>query len=399
MRDPYRVLGLDATASPAAIKHAFRLRAKVLHPDANPGDPVAAAHFRELTEAYALLSDPAMRSEVDADLGRREERREERGADEGEGSQRSPYHDPVREMWPERRREGVRLADPDFPYREAWEAEASRRHSTSSLSGHWPEEPWTAMEAAGLDPGELGTDDAGSSTFSEVFGDTDEGPGPDLFDELYASPDLGRKHSRKAGRHEALDQHYSTTIPFMLAALGGTHRLILAGDRDLNVPIPAGIAEGTVLRFARLGSANPSGGEPGDAFLEIRIAPDEVFRREGATLFVEVPIDLKEAVLGGSVRVPTLSGSVVAKIPPGRGARAKLRLTGRGLPAEPGDIHGARGDLILELRLVLPKEADPELNAFLEGWTPREQPRRESGFDRRLTRKGGGADSDPDASY
>ncbi len=386
MRDPYAVLGLDATASPAAIKQAFRLRAKALHPDANPGDPVAAAAFRELTEAYALLSDPALRSEVDADLGRGAPGRGERDRQDRGGS--AAASDPVREMWPDREQAGWRPTDPDFPYREAWEAEANRLHVAPPFPGHWPEEPWTAMEAAGLDPDQQAVGEGGmAANFSEYFDEADAGPGPDLFDELYASPDLGRKQSRKARRHEALDQHYTATIPFMLAARGGHHRLILASDRDLRVPIPAGAEEGQVLRFAGLGSANPSGGEAGDALITLRIASHPLFRRDGATLLLEVPIDLKEATLGGSVRVPTLTGSVVAKLPPGLGARAKLRLSGRGLPLQPGDSAGPRGDMVLELRLVLPKEPDPDLLTFLEQWHPKEQPREASGFERFLERR------------
>ncbi len=383
MRDPYAVLGLDATASQSAIKQAFRLRAKALHPDANPGDPVAAAAFRELTEAYAILSDPGWRAEIDADLGQGDPRStEEKGP-----SFKSAFQDPVREMWPERKPEPVRIFDPDFPYKEAWEKEPNRLHVAPPFPGHWPEEPWTAMEAAGLDPEQTPQSESTPPSFSDHFEEAEEAPGPDIFDELYASPDLGRKRSHKARRHEALDQHYTTTIPFMLAALGGHHRLILAGDRDLNVPIPAGIEPGTVMRFHGLGSANPSGGDAGDALLEIQVAPHPLFQRDGSNLILEIPIDLKEAVLGGAVRIPTLKGTVVTKLPPGLGAAGKLRLSGRGLPLQEGDIEGPRGDLILELRLVLPKAGDEALAAFLDDWAPTESPRDDSGFNAALPKK------------
>lgn len=395
MRDPYAVLGLDATANQAAIKHAFRLRAKALHPDANPGDPVAAAAFRELTEAYAILSDPGLKSEIDAELGQGAARRPQGSRSEKESSFRSAFQDPLRDMWPDRGPDPVRVADPDFPYKDAWEKEVNRLNVAAPFPGHWPEEPWTAMEAAGLDP-EQAASEAPPTSFSDELEETSEHSGPDIFDELYASPDLGRRRSRKAKRHEALDQHYTATIPFMLAALGGHHRVFLAGDRDLNVPISAGIEEGTVLKFHGLGSANPSGGEAGDALLEIRIDPHPLFRRAGPDLLVEVPIDLREAVLGGSVRIPTLRGSVLTKLPPGLGAEAKLRLTGYGLPQVAGDVQGSRGDQILELRLVLPKEPDPILLSFLESWTPGEQPREASGFDDELAR-GRAARPDGDA--
>jgi len=376
MLDPYAVLGVSPDANLATIKRAFRQRAKALHPDANPGDPVAAAAFRELTMAYALVSDPGSRAKVDAaqppdadaDLDEREA---------GQGSS-TDWDEAFKSIWsgaerrPDPRR--WRPIDPDFPYEDEWETEAAQGDEKSS---HWPEEPWTAMEAAGLDP------DQDSGRQSRQNADTDES---DLFDELYASPDLGRKRSRKAARHESLDQHYTIAVPFMTAACGGRRRLLLAGGRDVEIAIPAGVGEGEILRFHGLGSANPSGGDAGDALITVTIDPHPLFRREGEDIVIAVPIGLDEAVLGASIRVPTLDGVVRAKLPAWVGAKAKLKLKERGLPKERGNWQGPRGDQILEVHLVLPSAPDPELEAFVRSWRTANNPRRDGGFDKLVER-------------
>ncbi|GAB5471447.1 MAG: hypothetical protein Kilf2KO_44770 [Rhodospirillales bacterium] len=387
MRDPYSVLGLDPTANQAAIKRAFRLRAKILHPDANPGDPVAEAAFRALTEAYATLSDPLLKSVVDAHLP------PDADTDSAEDEDEKPHPDfhwqesePEDGVWPAREAEPLRVADPDFPYKEAWSQATVTRPVAQPPPHHWPEEAWTAMEDAGLNPER-------AEPTARAVGEPEPAADPesemDLFDELYASPDLGRKRSAKAKPHAALDQHYSITIPFMLAARGGTQRLLLGGDRDLEVAIPAGIHEGAVLRLTRMGSANPSGGDPGDALFRIGIDSHPLFQRDGADLLLSLPIGLDEALLGGPLQVPTLQGLVRVKLPPGLGATAKLRLTGYGLPRNPGRNDGELGDQILDLYLVLPSEPDQRLLGFLETWRPARSPRDEAGYEELLDRMSG----------
>lgn len=410
MRDPYSILGLDPSASQAEIKHAFRLRAKLLHPDANPGDPVAEAAFRSLTEAYATLSDPLLKSMVDAHLP--PDAKADSGEDESVTA--NPIFDwpeeeqePEDGVWPAREAAPLRFADPDFPYKEAWAQAARNRAGNPPAPSHWPEEAWTAMEDAGLNPErqETATAPARARAQPDLEGELDEigaEPGfePDLFDELYASPDLGRKRSPKAKPHAALDQHYSITIPFLLAARGGTQRLLLGGDHDVDLAIPAGVDDGTVLRLPGLGSANPSGGAAGAAVFRLTVDSHPLFRRTGADVLLALPIGLDEAVLGGSLQVPTLRGLVRVKLPPGLGAQAKLRLTGYGLPRiasmeDPEGQQAERGDQILELSLALPAEPDPRLMEFVETWRPARSPREEAGYEELLERLGGGPQEAP----
>jgi molecular chaperone DnaJ len=150
------------------------------------------------------------------------------------------------------------------------------------------------------------------------------------------------------------------------AACGGTGRQrharcgVCAGhgravrSEAVAVSVPPGIVEGTRLRLAGKGHAGRLGGRTGDLYVEIRVQPHPVLRREGYDLIMPVPVAVHEAVLGARVDLPTLDGDVKLRIPPGTQAGQRFRLSGRGVPAP----HGERGDLLVEVRLVLPPFAD-----------------------------------------
>jgi DnaJ-class molecular chaperone len=184
--------------------------------------------------------------------------------------------------------------------------------------------------------------------------------------------------SRAAGadyRARGADAHYSLTVGFLDAANGAIRRLTLPEGRTLDVTIPAGLRDGHVLRLKGQGypghATSPTGGAPaGDALVEISVAPHRYFRREGNDVLLELPVTLREAILGASVDVPTVAGKVRLSIPPNSANGAKLRLGGRGI---------AGGHQIVELRVVLPAAPDPALAAFLADWTPEtvENPRAE----------------------
>lgn len=166
------------------------------------------------------------------------------------------------------------------------------------------------------------------------------------------------------------DLHYVLTVSFDDAARGALRRLDLPDGRSLEVRIPAGLQDGQVLRLRGQGLPGHNGAEPGDALIEIHVAPHRFFRRKGNDVEMDVPVTLKEAVLGGRIMVPTLDRPVMMTIPPNTQAGARLRLKGRGITG---------GDLYAVIRPVLPAQPEPELAAFLEGWTPRDaqDPRRE----------------------
>ena len=156
-------------------------------------------------------------------------------------------------------------------------------------------------------------------------------------------------------------------VDFVTAAAGGTRRLTLEGGRTLDVAIPPGTEDGTVLRLRGQGLRG------GDLLAEVKVAPHRLFRRSGDDVLLDLPVTLREAVLGARVRVPTLGKPVMLTIPPGSDGGTVLRLRGKGVHRK----GRPAGDLIVTLRLVLGPEADAELKAFLErrgdgGFDPRQ---------------------------
>ncbi len=159
------------------------------------------------------------------------------------------------------------------------------------------------------------------------------------------------------------DLHASLTVGFLDAANGVTQRLGLSDGRTLDVTVPRGLRDGQVLRLKGQGMAGQGGGAAGDLLIEVKVAPHPTFRRVGNDVEMDLPVTLKEAVLGGRVTVPTLANPVTLTIPPNAAAGMRLRLKGRGIGG---------GDLYAVLRPVLPTAPEPELTAFLEGWEPRD---------------------------
>lgn len=182
------------------------------------------------------------------------------------------------------------------------------------------------------------------------------------FDDIFS--DLFTAQSREAPRKGA-DVRQTLTIDFLAAASGGKHRVTLPGGRAVEVAVPSGAADGQVLRLRGQGEASPTGGMAGDALIEIRIADHRHFSREGDDVRLELPVTLKEAVLGAKVRVPTIDGPVDLQVPPGSSSGSLLRLRGKGFASG----TGKRGDQIVRLVVALPA-GDEALRAFLQGWTP-----------------------------
>jgi DnaJ-class molecular chaperone len=160
------------------------------------------------------------------------------------------------------------------------------------------------------------------------------------------------------------DAHYTLTVDFLDAANGTTRRITLPDGKSLDVRIPAGVSDGHVLRLKGQGNPGFGGGPPGDALVEIAVAPHKLFRREGDDIVIQLPVTLREAVLGASIEVPTVRGTVRVAIPPGSGTGTRLRLRGRGI--------GQHGHQYVELTVVVPPGEEPELAEFLTSWTPRQ---------------------------
>src|SRR5438067_2306969 len=163
------------------------------------------------------------------------------------------------------------------------------------------------------------------------------------------------------------DRHFTLTIDFVQAATGGKQRLALSPEEWLDVTIPPGIEEGQVLRLKGKGGPGFGGGPPGDALIEVHVAPHPFFRREGNDIHVELPVSLAEAVLGARIAVPTVTGPVTMTIPKGSDTGAQLRLRGKGIRRKRRGAETS-GDQYVTLKVVIGASGDPELAKFLEDW-------------------------------
>lgn len=154
------------------------------------------------------------------------------------------------------------------------------------------------------------------------------------------------------------DVRAQLTVGFTEAALGARQRVTLAG-RTLEVNIPAGLKDGQTLRLKGQGEPGPGGGPAGDLLIEVAVAPHPLFSRKGDDIHAELPVSLAEAVLGGKITVPTLSGRVTMTVPAGANTGTVLRLKGKGIKG---------GDQYVTLKVVLPERVDAQLAEFVRGW-------------------------------
>jgi len=301
-KDPYDILGVTRKATADEIRAAYRKLAKLHHPDLNPGKPDAEAAFKELTAANALLSDPEQRTRFDS------------GEIDAHGNERAPERDFYRDFGDDVRQTKYR---PDQRYR------ASQGNGAGQ----------------DFDPADL------DSIFAQAFAD----------------------HDARRFKTPGADAYYSLRISFLDAVNGATRRVSLPDGRTLDVSVPAGVKDGQVLRLkgqGRQGYGDDTADTSlkGDALITITIAPHPFFHRDGNDVLLELPVTLKEAVLGAKVEVPTPKGMVSLQIPPNSSSGSRLRLKGRGI---------AGGHQYVTLKLMLPTEAEPELAQFLETWIPR----------------------------
>jgi DnaJ-class molecular chaperone len=215
------------------------------------------------------------------------------------------------------------------------------------------------IDAAGSERGFQGAR-AGAGATAGTRAYQRAGAGGFSFDEIIAEI-LGR--GRRESEERLGDQSQALRLPFLDAALGGKRRLTTADGRNIDITIPAGIDSGQSLRLKGQGPRAPRGVAPGDLYLEIEVEPHPFFQRKEQDIHVELPVTLTEAVLGATVKVPTIHGAVALKVPRGSNSGATLRLKGKGIAAA-----GKSGDQYVKLRIVLPDPPDAELTSFIERW-------------------------------
>jgi DnaJ-class molecular chaperone len=200
--------------------------------------------------------------------------------------------------------------------------------------------------------------------YSQFFG---EGAGmDDIFESLFRQG-RGGPSSRQRGKISGEDQLYHMEVDFKDSILGADREITLPHGKKLQIKIPPGINSGKRLRFRGQGGPGAGGAPPGDAYIEITVKPLTGFTRVGNNVESELPISFIEGILGAEVQVPTLEGSVLLKIPPGVSTGSRLRIRGKGV-ASANKADASPGDQIVILKVVLPKQVDPELQATLRAW-------------------------------
>lgn len=229
------------------------------------------------------------------------------------------------------------------------DAEKRGKYDRGEIDASGAERPqaqgWRQYAEAG--PGEryaYSTGGAGGADFEDLF--------TNIFNQRPRGPAKGH------------DRHYSLEVDFLEAVSGATRRITLPDGGTLDVKIPPGTEEGDILRLRGKGDAGMNGGPAGDALIELHVAAHKFYHRIGRNIHMEVPVSLKEAVLGAKITIPTPAGEVAMTVRPGTESGTEMRLRGRGVPA-----HGkhAAGDLHVKLNVVV-GPADDALKTFLEGW-------------------------------
>lgn len=344
-KDYYEVLGVSESAKANEIKKAYRRLAKKHHPDANPDDPEAAERFKEISEAYRVLSDPEKRKQYDqvrrfggtgsfargrgearpgAPGGFRFEDISESGFG-GIGDFFSSIFDFGRRGAEARRRESRRgrnvELDVEIPLRVA--ARGGKIRVTVPVR-----EECAACDGSGVAPG------AKLETCSRC-----QGRGTISYQQGGFS--VNRPCPECMGRGEIPSE--------TCRACGGLGEV--RSRRRINVKIPAGVDDGSRIRVSGQGERGPGGGPPGDLVLRVSVKKDPFFTRDGNDLVCEVPINVAQALLGSRVRVRTVDGKkVVLRIPPGTQSGTLFRIRGQGVGAQ-----GARGDQMVRVQIRVPE--------------------------------------------
>lgn len=328
MRDPYDVLGVAKTADQNEIKRAFRKLAKKLHPDANTSDPKAQEKFAELNGAYEILGEPDKRARFDR--GEIDAEGKPRGF-EGFGAGGDPGGFGGFGGFRRGQQGGFRQGPQGETIFESFSfgPEGVRRGGAGHQAG------------AGFD-----------DVISEILG----GFGRGGRGQAGGHPG-GEAHATRGG-----DVEISVPVPLERVVEGGPVKVHLPNGRTVEVKVPARVAEGYRLRLKGQGEPSPFGGAPGDAYVVVAYATHPQFRVEGADLRTDLSVPLADAVLGAKVRVPTLAGAVELSIPAWTNSGRTFRLRGKGLPKEGSTENG---DLLATVRVALPDQPDPELEALM----------------------------------
>lgn len=307
MRDPYEVLGVPRTAEASAIKSAYRKLAKKLHPDSNKNDPKAAMRFAEVNSAYEIVGDEKKRKQFDA------------GEIDAEGKPR--FHG----------FEGAGGGDPFGGFRRQQAGPGGSRFEFRS----------GGPGGASFDAGDI---------FSQIFGDSfgQRGHGAGM------GGGAGAQRAQPGG-----DVNVTLDVTIEEAATAPKVTAMFPDGRKMAVKLPEFVEDGQTIRLKGQGEQGLGG--TGDALVKIRFRRHPRYRVEGRDLHVDLPVSLKEAVLGTKAAVETPTGRLAVKIPEWSSSDKVLRLKGRGLPEK----AGGHGDLYAHVRVMLPEGGDAALEELM----------------------------------
>jgi curved DNA-binding protein len=304
-RDYYQILDVTRDASGEEIKQVYRRLARKYHPDLNPGNKAAEEKFKDISEAYEVLSDPSKREQYDR----------------------------FSRFWQQKKAGRAATAPKTGNVR------PSTRNGTSSNAQF---EQYATFESF--------LDDLLNRRANVV----DRPPPPPGSRMRVDTPDAFRPKTTKTAytmpRPTSRDMEARLTLPLEKAYLGGRERIRLEDGRSLEVNLPTGVIDGQRIRLKGQGSNG------GDLYLKITVASHAFFQIEGRDVFCQLPISPSEAVLGGTVEVPTLDGWVKMNLPAGVKSGQRLRLSGKGYLSS----RGQRGDQLVEVQIVVPVELSPQ---------------------------------------
>ncbi len=291
--DYYSILGLDKNASADDIKKAYRKLARKYHPDVNPNNAEAHAKFQQINEANEVLSDPEKRKKYD---------------EYGENWKHAEEYEKARQQ---QSRNGGFASDYNYG------------------NGN------------------------GSYQYSGNFSGGDFGGFSDFFENLFGGSGTrsGGGHGRRTAGYKGSD--YNAELHLSLRDAAETHKQMLnVNGKNIRITVPAGIADGQVIKLAGQGGLGANGGPNGDLYITFVIEKDPVFTRKGNDLYAHADLDLYTAVLGGETTIDTLTGKVKLNIKPETQNGSKVRLKGKGFPLYKQD--GQYGDLFITFNVKIP---------------------------------------------
>lgn len=294
-RNYYQILGIPKTATAEEIKGAYRRMARQYHPDLNPGDSAAEETFKDVGEAYEILSDTAKRAKYD---------------------QFSRY----------------------------WKQNGFQAGGSPTRTRRWSGSTRKATEEVDF------SQYRDFNTFVDQLlnrrEDEAAAPRPPVNRDPYRPGT--NKTAYTVPRPTPRNAEARLTVPLEKAYQGGRERIRLEDGRSLEVSMPAGMVSGQKIRL------KGQGVNGGDLFLKIELAPHPLFNLQGVDVYCQIPLTPSEAILGGAIEVPTLDGMVKMMVPQGVRSGQKLRMAGKGYLLE-----GRRGDQIVEVQVLIPQELSP----------------------------------------